>query len=147
MDKDKVGELEALLAKATPGPWAFVGTTPSRNEYAGNKGLNLGGFVGADGKEICHFGDSTTYYPDEGSPPSDVDAALIVAAVNTLPELLRIYRAWQGAAVVEVTECNQIPGASDFDFGDMLAAMQAFPIGTRIRLVPDDGDDHAQGGA
>ena len=41
----------------------------------------------------------------------------------------------ESAPVVEVTACNQIPGASDFDYGQLSAAFAGFKTGQRVRLV------------
>jgi len=128
-NKVDVGALEALLAKATPGEFRPGDYIAPYRDLDGDNDFAISEIWNGD-----HEGAIEVRAED-----SVALAELIAAAVNALPELLRIYRAWQGAAVVEVTECNQIPGASDFDFGDMLAAMQAFPIGTRVRLLPDDG--------
>jgi hypothetical protein len=61
------------MSKHTPGPWTW-------QEGDGNEMPKL---IAGD-KEVCNFGDDTTYYPSEGEPPNDADASLIAAA----PELL-----------------------------------------------------------
>lgn len=66
------------MSGRTPGPWKFVpagGTSAYRDALA-----DMGRFIGADGTVVCEFGDCTTHYPSEGSPPSDDDAILIAAA-------------------------------------------------------------------
>ncbi len=40
----------------------------------------MGGFVTPNGFPVCWFGDNETYYPTEGTPPSDTDTAFIAAA-------------------------------------------------------------------
>lgn len=41
------------------------------------------------------------------------------------------------APVVAVTECNQVPGAADFDHGDLQAACQQFEPGQRVRILAE----------
>src|SRR5690606_20494789 len=55
---------------------------------------------------------------------------------DTLDALCRAWLALDGAPSVEVTECNQLAGTPDFDYGDMLAAVAGLPIGTTVRIVP-----------
>jgi hypothetical protein len=55
---------------------------------------------------------------------------------DTLDALCRAWLALDGAPSVEVTECNQLAGTPDFDYGDMLAAVAGLPIGTAVRIVP-----------
>ena len=58
--------------------------------------------------------------------------------------LLALCRAWMaldGAPSVAVTECNQLAGTPDFDYGDMLAAVAGLPIGTTVRIVPEAGQE------
>jgi len=135
MTADKVGELEALLAKATPlslqvpqlggNPWivALSGRTTSGDYVRNGCILNM----------TAH--DQANLY-----------AELIVKAVNALPELLRVYRAWEGAEVGELVRSH----ACNDDFalrGDNNYPVDLFRYaGTRVRLVPDGGDDQAQGG-
>lgn len=60
---------------------------------------------------------------------------------DTLDALCRAWLALDGAPSVEVTECNQLAGTPDFDYGDMLAAVQKFKVGQRVRLVPEAGQE------
>lgn len=78
------------MSAHTPGPWHFVptGSTGRGRDDAADKG----GFYGPDGEEVCWFGDETTYYPCEGSPPNEVDARLIAAAPCLLAALLGVLR-------------------------------------------------------
>lgn len=57
---------------------------------------------------------------------------------DLLREAAELARRVEGAPSVEITACNQIEGARDFDYGDMAAAVQKFDAGQRVRLVPDD---------
>jgi hypothetical protein len=67
----------------TPGPWVWTDRVlKGPAKYAGP--CDMGGFIGADGKVVCWFGDDERYYPTEGEPPSAEDKALIASA----PELL-----------------------------------------------------------
>ena len=61
--------LKRLAEAATPGPWEW---------HPGHR-TTMGDFQGPRGS-ICDFGDATQYYPTEGTPPSDADAAFIAAA-------------------------------------------------------------------
>jgi len=66
----------------TPGPWYWVDD--------GDLDITeMPKLRGAQGVEVCNFGDGTAYYPTEGEPPNLIDAALIAAA----PELLDALRA------------------------------------------------------
>lgn len=56
-----------------------------------------------------------------------------------LREAAELARRVEGAPSVEITACNQIEGARDFDYGDMVAAVQKFYAGQRVRLVPEAG--------
>jgi len=58
-----------------------------------------------------------------------------------LEEAAELARRFEDAPKVEITECNQIKGAKDFDYGDMVAASQKFNAGQRVRLVPDAGQE------
>lgn len=41
-----------------------------------------GGFLDADGKQICWFGDTEGYYPTAGDEPTQADIDRIIACVN-----------------------------------------------------------------
>ncbi len=58
---------------------------------------------------------------------------------GVIAELCRTWLAVQDADTVAITQCNQIAGASDFDYGDMSAACQKFKPGQCVRLVADTG--------
>lgn len=61
--------LEKALTAATPGEWTWEqGSDPEDMPH-----------LMSQGAEVCNFGDSANYYPTEGSPPSEADAAYIVA--------------------------------------------------------------------
>jgi hypothetical protein len=72
-----IERLRALLAEATPGPWAWT-------ETGGPFAL----VMGPDGDELVHVRMNLGL----GSNP-DRDAALIAAAVNALPALLDVAEA------------------------------------------------------
>jgi hypothetical protein len=59
--------------------------------------------------------------------------------LSMVPGLLVMAGALLDAPAVAITECNQIAGASDFDFGDMSAACQQFSPGQTVRLVAENG--------
>jgi hypothetical protein len=81
------------MSKHTPGPWTW-------QEGDGNEMPKL---IAGD-KEVCNFGDDTTYYPSKGEPPNDADARLIAAA----PELLEALRHIEGVALAD--EPRDLPG-------------------------------------
>jgi len=127
-DRVDVGALDALLAKATPGEWQ------SMNEYQWDS--IIGDIDGPDDGEMHYesVADITSHHAR-----SRANAALIAAMHNALPELLRIYRAWQGAAVGELVmsyACNDyfaLRGDNNYPVDLSRYA------GTRVRLVPDGG--------
>ena len=61
-----------------------------------------------------------------------------------LREAAELARRVEGAPSVEITACNQIEGALDFDYGDMAAAVQKFDAGQRVRLVPEAGQGESR---
>lgn len=73
----------------TPGPWIWKDEMDFEN---------LGGIAGANGEKVCSFGDSTQYYPTEGTVPSDVDKALILAAPDLLEALNALVEPYDGDA-------------------------------------------------
>lgn len=60
----------------TKGPWKWV-------EFP--KETTMARLMGNDDAIVCHFGDSESYYPIEGTEPSEADKALIAAS----PDLLK----------------------------------------------------------
>lgn len=76
---------------------------------------------------------------------AEVEALLAEVNVYTgrksglIAELCHLWLAVQDAPVVELTECNQLAGTTDFDYGDMLAAIAPMKPGQRVRLVRDGG--------
>ena len=64
--------------------------------------------------------------------PQHAGRETLHAALDTAISALRALR---DAPKVEITECNQIAGASDFDWGDLSAAVQKFKPGQFVRLV------------
>jgi hypothetical protein len=81
----------------TPGPWELVPPKPS-SEWRDESELDLGGFKAGE-EWICTFGDSTNFYPSEGSPPSEANARLIAAAPELL-EALEQLSTWVSRAIV-----------------------------------------------
>lgn len=73
----------AICAAASAGPWLFEpGSDP---EWDG--GFE-GGIIAHGGDYVCDFGDSTQYYPSEGSPPSTEDATFITEARTGWPHAI-----------------------------------------------------------
>lgn len=78
---EEVAVLEGLLAKATPGPWALI-------SFGGPQIGNP-----ETGDAVCTMWGSDWNDPDTGkADPWRSDAALIVAAKNTLPSLIAAYK-------------------------------------------------------
>ena len=67
------------------------------------------------------------------------------SVAETIREAAELARRFEDAPKVEITECNQIKGAKDFDYGDMVAASQKFDAGQRVRIVPDAGQEVENG--
>ena len=74
---DILDNLEALLAKATPGPWQ------PKNEHCWDE--IIGNIDGPD--------DGQYHYTEVAQVFGRADAALIVATINALPELIALLRA------------------------------------------------------
>lgn len=70
------------MSNHTKGPWAWV--DPSVGDARSEECMIL---RGADQVVVCHFGDSTTYYPSCGLEPEASDMALIAAAPDLLAAL------------------------------------------------------------
>jgi hypothetical protein len=79
MDADKLEELERLLKAATPGPWEIdgIGITHKSKPY----GAPI---------DVCLMGEPAQYASVKPLmvPNYEANAALIVAAINALPELV-----------------------------------------------------------
>jgi hypothetical protein len=99
MTNEKLEELERLLKAATPGPW--------RNDGYGTivqEGVEVGSIrrgYPPEPSALAHLSDGEYIQ----NPNAEEDAALIVAAINALPELvaeikrLQVYeRAWHKGA-------------------------------------------------
>ena len=59
----------------SPGPWVWE-LDPDWNNNGDEGGIKSV----PTGELVCHFGDSTQYYPTSGAPPDEADRALICAA-------------------------------------------------------------------
>lgn len=70
-------------------------------------------------------------------PQSAID--VLQAEVKRLDHLIA------DASWVQIAECNQIPGASDIDFGDFFEAIQKFAPGSYVALVPINAVEREQG--
>ena len=86
---DTITHLRELLSKATPGPWCIE-----------EDGFHI---VNTACEHVC----------GEMSGASDVDALLIVAAVNALPELLDRLEKLEAALPRLVEAVNALPGLLD----------------------------------
>jgi hypothetical protein len=96
MDADKLEELERLLRAGTPGPWIFHDLRAEK-EWEGDQSYSISVGLG--------FVDDAKYYP---SAPCFDDAALIVAAINALPELVARVRELEGA-LAKMADCQALP--------------------------------------
>jgi hypothetical protein len=77
---DDFGELVALMADATPGPWVWDGLAGNDREVAG------GAITNADGSHCVAEADGNLFVGREA------DLRLMVAAVNALPALMAILK-------------------------------------------------------
>lgn len=57
---------------------------------------------------------------------------------EALAEAAQLARRVEEAPKVEITECNQLLGTPDFDYGDMMAAVAGCSIGQRVRIVREE---------
>jgi len=69
----------------TPGPWKWDWKPKKPHQPYAQPIL-----YGADGKEVCNFGDGEQYYPTEGTAPSFEDADLMARAPELLAEVARL---------------------------------------------------------
>ena len=106
-----MNELEKLLAEATPGPWYFHDLREQK-EWEGEQSYSIS--VGLS------FVDDARYYP---SAPCFTDAALIVAAVNALPELLAERDRLREALVQADLKIRSFPRADQSDVEFIRAAL------------------------
>ena len=79
-EHNKIDEIKAVLAAATPGPWEW------REGDASN--YEKGWFFGSNGIEVCWFGDATMFYPVSGDEPDEKDINLIAKAPEYITYLL-----------------------------------------------------------
>lgn len=78
----KAEQIEAIRRRAeaaTAGPWTYIETTDDIYEMPKLEGAEF---------TVMSFGDCTTYYPIEGTPPGDADADFIANAREDIPALL-----------------------------------------------------------
>lgn len=97
----KTDELRELLAKATPGPWVKRSHDGYMPDWCGI--VEPVEVAGADGHVVAN---NETYYPAEISLEN---AALIVAAINALPELLDRSDRLTAIDAVEVDDAPREP--------------------------------------
>ena len=67
--------------KHSPAPWRWIPQIDDSED--------MPILVDANNEKVCDFGNCTTYYPIEGTPPNDENSKLIEAA----PELLEALKA------------------------------------------------------
>ena len=116
----------------TLGPWKWRKPThyPEHDKREGY----MGGFYAGD-HEVMSFGDNTSYYPTEGTPPNEFDANLIAAA----PELL--------AACVEfIRKVDAGEAKSLRSYAEMKQAVQNATMGKQgandMKKTPTRGNDY-----
>jgi hypothetical protein len=93
-------ELEGLLAKATGRPWCWAQTGDKSNDYVIGTGCTLTGEPVAgrvDFDDVTDFIGTNDIICHEGATANYADPALIVAAVNALPDLLARIRTLEEA--------------------------------------------------
>lgn len=99
MDRARVEELEALLAKATPGEWMLATSCSWRR------------ILTLDGKPvIVPTAQRSDGHPDLECGQEHINAELAIAAVNALPALLRLARAVAEAPRGEVVSVERPRG-------------------------------------
>lgn len=83
-------QLEAIRKRAeaaTEGPWTYVSQTEDKYEMPKLISPEF---------PIMNFGDCTTFYPMEGTPPDDEDAEFIAHSREDIPALLAEVERLQG---------------------------------------------------
>lgn len=75
-----------------------------------------------------------------GPGPTTLQADDVRQLATLIREAAALAKRYEDAPVVELTECNQIEGATDFDWGDMQAAIGPMKPGQRVRLVVEGGE-------
>lgn len=76
------------LTKLSAAPWTWH--WPERfDDYEGP----MASLFDGSGEIVCNFGDSTLYYPTQGSEPSPTDAEFIALARNAFDVMMR--RGWE----------------------------------------------------
>lgn len=99
------------MSEPTKGPWFWDKRDNSGSRYS----TAMPALMGADGAEVFNLGDCETYYPTEGTEPSEADKSLIAAAPELLEdakstdqgytwfrEQLENFKAYQGSWTLEV---------------------------------------------
>lgn len=66
------------MMEHTKEPWHWIEGSEKTNDRAK--------LIGANGDEVCNFGNCAQYYPTDGTEPSDDDKIRIVMAVNACRE-------------------------------------------------------------
>lgn len=121
--REVIERLEALLEKATPGPWLYRHKSASWHRPP------------PEGTAYS-YGESIMNPDDDWSSLKDDDIALIAEAINALPALLRLARAVEDAPEREVRLCCGHFAVSDDDGTD--AEVESLE-GQRVRLLPWGG--------
>lgn len=74
---------QVICEAASVGPWLFdPGNVP---EWDGG---DEGGILAHNGEYVCDFGDSTQYYPTQGTAPSPADVTFITEARTGWPHAI-----------------------------------------------------------
>ncbi|MGA1806701.1 hypothetical protein VHN57_08330 [Sphingobium sp. WW5] len=104
---DIIQELRGLIAKATPGPWA---SRVEPQSYPECDDKDYPATISGGGKHIAFLQER---YDANLAQVNDVDAALIVAAINHLPALLdRLEAAERGKAMRDARPNPDWPAAT-----------------------------------
>jgi len=93
-----------MCEEATPGPW----------RWEDGEGIDVGRFVGSNGKIICDFGASEYYHPTEGTRPEWNDEKFIAEARTALPH-------WIQRAVVAEAEVERLKNTMRSMSGSLIA--------------------------
>lgn len=121
-------DLQRKAEAATPGPWEWCPQTPPQMGYFNSPGL-----------PVCDFGDAQQYYPTEGAPPSDEDAAFIAAA-NPAVILALIAELKEARQIC--CDLYQVIGALADEAGLFGDPQVSKAMDTAISVVEDDYERH-----
>lgn len=72
------------MTSHTKGPWSWIPESDGEGRPAKYTDRGMPALVNSGGDLVCWFGNGETYYPTEGTRPSESDAHLIASAPDLL---------------------------------------------------------------